>query len=217
MPKSLSGRHRPCKIRHSHAVARDAEGTRSCLVEMDKVESLDPTDETVAAPALEAGAAGAHDFAFTTLEGAPLPLSDFAGQAVLLVNTASCCGFTKQYGGLQALWQDYRPRGLVVLGVPSNDFGAQEPGSAEEIKDFCETGFGVDFPLAGKTRVRGPEAHPFYLWARRELGGLAAPKWNFHKFLIAPDGRLVTWFYSWTGPGSARLRRAIEAVLPPGS
>ena len=158
--------------------------------------------------------AGAHAFGFTAIEGTPLPLSRFAGQALLVVNTASRCGFTGQYRGLQALWTEYRDRGLIVLGVPSNDFGGQEPGSEAEIRTFCGQDFGVDFPMTEKTRVRGPEAHPFYRWARAEAGGLAAPKWNFHKYLIAPDGRLSTWFYSWTTPGSDRLRRAIEAVLP---
>ena len=159
-------------------------------------------------------AAGAHGFSFDALGGGALPLSDFAGRAVLLVNTASCCGFTRQCGGLQRLWEDYRDGGLIVLGVPSNDFGGQEPRSGEEIRDFCAVGFGIDFPLTEKTRVRGSEAHPFYRWARRELGALAAPKWNFHKYLIDPQGRLVTWFYSWTPPGAARLRRAVEAALP---
>ncbi len=162
-------------------------------------------------------AADAHRFAFEALGGGVLPLSDFAGRTVLLVNTASCCGFTRQCGGLQRLWEDYRERGLVVLGVPSNDFGGQEPRSGDEIRTFCEVGFGTDFPLAEKTRVRGAGAPPFYLWARDELGFLAAPKWNFHKYLIAPDGRLITWFYSWTPPGSPRLRRAVEAALPPAS
>ena len=158
-------------------------------------------------------AADAHAFSFTSIDGAPLPLSRYAGKALLVVNTASRCGFTGQYRGLQALWQDYRDRGLVVLGVPSNDFGGQEPGSEAEISRLCAEDFGVDFPLTAKTRVRGPEAHPFYRWARAEAGGLAAPKWNFHKYLIAPDGRLAAWFYSWTTPGSARLRRAVEAAL----
>ena len=162
----------------------------------------------------DAATAGAHAFGFTAIDGTPLPLSRFAGKAVLVVNTASRCGFTGQYRGLQALWSDYRDRGLVVLGVPSNDFGRQEPGTEAEIKAFCGEDFGVDFPLTAKTAVRGAEAHPFYRWARAEAGVLAAPKWNFHKYLIAPDGGLAAWFYSWTTPGAARLRRAVEAVLP---
>ena len=112
----------------------------------------------------------AHDFSFRTIDGAPLPLSDFAGKAVLVVNTASACGLTPQYEGLETLWRDYGARGLVVLGVPCNDFGAQEPGTEASIKTFCETRFGVDFPLASKEAVIGAGAHPFYRWVLGELG-----------------------------------------------
>ncbi|HEY9164294.1 MAG TPA: glutathione peroxidase [Magnetovibrio sp.] len=156
----------------------------------------------------------AHDFSFASIDGGPLPLSTFKGKAVLLVNTASFCGFTPQYKELQALWQRYEGRGLVVLGVPSNDFGGQEPGSSAEIKDFCDTTYQVTFPLADKEVVSGASAHPFYQWAKAELGVLAAPKWNFHKYLIAPDGRLVDWFATTTKPTDAKVIAAIEAVLP---
>lgn len=155
----------------------------------------------------------AHDFAFTAIEGGPLPLSGYAGKVVLVVNTASQCGFTHQYADLQALWQRYRAQGLVVLGVPSNDFGGQEPGSAAEIKTFCEVNFDVDFPLTEKTHVTGPEAHPFYRWAAEELGVLAVPRWNFHKYLVGGDGRLVDWFATTTSPTAERVTRAIEAEL----
>jgi glutathione peroxidase len=133
---------------------------------------------------------------------------------VLVVNTASMCGYTPQYADLQALWEQYRDRGLVVLGVPSNDFGGQEPGSAEQIKDFCEVNFAVDFPMTDKQVVTGAKAHPFYQWAREELGSAAAPRWNFHKYLVAPDGRLVDWFSTSTSPRSGRVAKAIQAVLP---
>ena len=156
----------------------------------------------------------AHDFAFTAIEGHPLPLAAYRGKAVLLVNTASQCGFTHQYETLQRVWERYRERGLVVLGVPSNDFGGQEPGSEKEIKQFCEVTFGLDFPLTTKQRVKGEQAHPFYRWAAGELGEAATPRWNFHKYLIAPDGRLVDWFSTPTPPNSERVRRAIEAHLP---
>jgi glutathione peroxidase len=165
-------------------------------------------------PMTAANAANAHDYRFTAIEGGELPMDKFKGKAVLVVNTASQCGFTPQYEGLQALWQAYRDRGLVVLGVPSNDFGGQEPGSNAEIKRFCEVNFQVDFPITEKVMVKGADAHPFYKWAADELGALAAPKWNFHKYLVAPDGRLVDWFSTPTGPDAARLRAAIEAVLP---
>ncbi len=161
-----------------------------------------------------ANAANAYDFSFTAIEGGALPLATFKGKAVLVVNTASQCGFTPQYEGLQALWQAYRDRGLVVLGVPSNDFGGQEPGSNAEIKKFCEITFNVDFPMTEKVVVKGAGAHPFYKWAAGELGALAAPKWNFHKYLVAPDGRLVDWFSTPTGPDAPRLRAAIEKALP---
>ena len=156
----------------------------------------------------------AHDFSFQTIDGAPLPLSRFAGKAVLVVNTASHCGFTRQYTALQEVWSRYRDRGLVVLGVPSNDFGGQEPGTEAEIKSFCEVNFNVDFPLTEKVQVRGTAAHPFYQWAGQELGGLAKPRWNFHKYLIGPDGRLVNWFSTPTSPLSDRVIKSIEAALP---
>ncbi len=172
------------------------------------------TAAALANPTAAVGATDAHAFSFTSIDGGSLPLSAFRGKAVLVVNTASFCGFTKQYEGLQALWERYRDRGLIVLGVPSNDFGGQEPGSAEQIKEFCEVNFNVDFPLTTKEHVRGAQAHPFYRWAAKELGMLAKPRWNFHKYLMAPDGRLVDWFSTTTSPNSDRLRRAVEAVLP---
>lgn len=168
-----------------------------------------------AAPAAAMTADNAHDFSFTSIEGDPLPLSSFKGKAVLIVNTASQCGFTHQYGGLQALWERYRDRGLIVLGVPSNDFGGQEPGSEKEIKEFCEVNFSIDFPLTTKQIVRGPDAHPFYRWTRDTLGKAAQPQWNFHKYLIGPDGRLVGWFPTQTSPSSKRLIEAVEETLPP--
>ena len=162
-----------------------------------------------------ASAANAHDFSFRAIEGGGLSLAGYKGKAVLVVNTASQCGFTKQYADLQELWRRYRDRGLVVLGVPSNDFGGQEPGSEADIKKFCTVNFDVDFPLAAKEIVKGDGAHPFYKWAAGEMGPLAVPRWNFHKYLIAPDGRLVDWFSTPTDPLSSRVTSAIEALLPP--
>jgi glutathione peroxidase len=155
----------------------------------------------------------AHDYAFTSIDGAPLPLSQFKGKAVLVVNTASQCGLTPQYAGLEQLWADYRDKGLVVLGVPSNDFGAQEPGSENEIKTFCETRFSVDFPMTSKNVVQGEGAHPFYRWAKAQLGEEAEPKWNFHKILIGKDGRPVHGFGSRTEPGDPALKAAIDSAL----
>ena len=168
----------------------------------------------LAGPAAAGDPAGsAHDFSFTAIEGGALPLAQYKGKVVLLVNTASRCGFTPQYEGLQAVWERYRERGLVVLGVPSNDFGGQEPGNEAEIKEFCEVNFSVDFPLTAKEHVVGAEAHPFYRWAADRLGFAAKPRWNFHKYLIGPDGALADWFSTATEPGSAKVTQAIEAQL----
>jgi glutathione peroxidase len=155
----------------------------------------------------------AHDFDFTSIDGQPLPMSAFKGKAVLVVNTASQCGLTPQYAGLEALWSDYRGRGLVVLGVPSNDFGAQEPGTEDQIKTFCETRFAVDFPMTSKAVVKGEGAHPFYRWAKAELGEQAEPKWNFHKILVGKDGQAVRGFGSRTEPDDRELKRAIDQAL----
>ena len=157
--------------------------------------------------------AGAHAFAFQTIDGASLPLGDFRGKPVLVVNTASFCGFTPQYAELETLYERYRERGLVVLGVPSNDFGAQEPGTAAEIKAFCTTRFGVRFPLAAKERVIGGGAHPFYRWIESELGEAGAPRWNFHKYLIAPDGSLAGSWPSSVHPLAADIVAEIEQLL----
>lgn len=162
-----------------------------------------------------ATAAGAYDFIFTTIDGKPMPLTDFRGKAIMVVNTASFCGFTPQYKQLQALWEAYRDRGLVLIGVPANDFGQQEPGSGKEIKEFCEVNYSVTFPLAEKVVVTGDNAHPFYRWAAEELGVAAKPRWNFHKYLINANGRLVDWFSSVTEPSAIRVIRAVEAALPP--
>ena len=165
-----------------------------------------------AAPAAERGA---HAFTFTSIEGEPLPLARFEGRPLLVVNTASLCGYTYQYAALQRIWARYRDRGLVVLGVPSNDFGNQEPGTSEQIKTFCETNFDVDFPLTEKVRVRGPDAHPLFVWLRGELGERAGPRWNFYKYLIGPDGRAVAFWPSSVEPDSKEVVAAIERLLAP--
>jgi len=155
----------------------------------------------------------AHSFTFNAIDGGALPLSAWSGHLVLVVNTASYCGYTPQYRDLEALWQQYRDKGLVVLGVPSNDFGAQEPGSAGEIKSFCETNYGVDFPLTEKYRVVGGSAHPFYAWVAKRLGEGAAPRWNFHKYLIGPDGELAGAWPSSVGPRDTAITQEIENLL----
>ncbi|MDE2466494.1 MAG: glutathione peroxidase, partial [Alphaproteobacteria bacterium] len=123
----------------------------------------------------------AHDFSFRDIEGRDLPLRRYAGKAVLVVNVASQCGLAPQYAGLQRLWRDRRETGLIILGVPCNDFGGQEPGSEAEIRQFCESRFAADFPMTAKEHVVGADAHPLYRWVATELGDAATPKWNFHK------------------------------------
>lgn len=161
----------------------------------------------------QTAAPGAFDFSFTSIDGKPMPLSTYSGRVLLVVNTASMCGFTPQYKALQAVYEKYQSRGLVVIGVPSNDFGGQEPKAAGEIKEFCQGAFGVTFPLTDKTAVKGDAAHPFYRWARDTLGTVSAPWWNFHKYLVGRDGRLVTAFFSTTPPDARRVTAAIEAEL----
>ena len=154
----------------------------------------------------------AHDFTFENIEGGPLRLADYVGQPILLVNTASMCGFTPQYEALQTLWSQYRDRGLVVLGVPSDDFGGQEYNSNAKIKQFCEINYGIDFPMTEKVAVKGDDAHPYYQWVRTQ-GRLMVPRWNFHKHLIDADGHLVDWFASTTAPDSRKVIDAIEQHL----
>jgi glutathione peroxidase len=155
----------------------------------------------------------AADFSFVAIDGTPMPLSAYAGKVLLVVNVASFCGFTKQYAGLQALWQTYEAKGLVVIGVPTNDFGEQEPGSNAEIKTFCEGAFNITFPLAEKAVVKGSSAHPFYRWARDTLGDGAVPRWNFHKYLIGRDGKLLSAFSTQVEPQAPQVIKAIELAL----
>jgi glutathione peroxidase len=155
----------------------------------------------------------AYDFDFVSIDGKPMPLKSFEGRVLLVVNTASFCGFTPQYKGLQALSDAYESRGLTVIGVPSNDFGAQEPKSEAEIKTFCEGAFGITFPLTEKAVVKGADAHPFYRWALSVLGADAAPSWNFHKYLVGRDGKLIVAFGTRTEPGSKEVVSAVEAAL----
>ena len=155
----------------------------------------------------------AHLFEFQTIGGEALALSQFEGRVLLVVNTASRCGLTPQYRELQGLWERFRGKGLVVIGVPSNDFGAQEPGSEAEILEFCEVNYDVDFPLTSKQVVIGEDAHPFYQWAVEVAGEDAAPRWNFHKYLIGPSGELVNIYASKVSPLDPALVREIEALL----
>jgi len=160
-----------------------------------------------------AGPASAFEHEFEAIEGGKLPVAQWRGKVLLVVNTASFCGFTPQYEGLQKLWERYEAKGLVVIGVPSNDFGEQEPKAESEILGFCKGAFGVTFPLTTKQAVKGPQAHPFYLWARETLGASHAPRWNFHKYLVGRDGKPIAGYGSTVEPLSPELTKAIEAAL----
>ncbi|MBA0221082.1 glutathione peroxidase [Stenotrophomonas maltophilia] len=156
----------------------------------------------------------AFDFGFTDLDGQPQALEQYRGKALLLVNVASKCGFTPQYEGLEALWREYGPKGLVVIGFPCDQFGHQEPGNAEEIRSFCALTYAVDFPLSEKIQVNGDGAHPLWKWLKSEktgLLGLSAIKWNFSKFLVGRDGQVLKRYAPTHKPES--LRGDIEKAL----
>jgi glutathione peroxidase len=155
----------------------------------------------------------AFDFEFMGIDGSPLPLKRFEGQAMLVVNVASKCGFTPQYTGLQHIHQQYHDRGFTVLGVPCNQFLWQEPAKETEIAAFCAVTYAVTFPMTEKTAVKGGKAHPFYKWMRERLGRAAHPGWNFHKLLIDKQGEPVAAFKSRIAPESPELRKAIEKLL----
>jgi glutathione peroxidase len=172
---------------------------------------------TIAGAAYSAESNTAHEYWFTSIdETARIELADFEGKTVLVVNTASFCGFTPQYQGLQSLWTRYKEDGLVVLGVPSNDFGNQEPHSEEKIRNFCQGAFNVSFPMTKKYSVRGAQAHPFYQWVATRSSGEATPRWNFHKILIGKHGQLAGWFSSSVKPNDKELTTAIERELKAG-
>jgi len=154
----------------------------------------------------------AYAFSFAGLDGASLSLAEHAGKPILIVNTASQCGYTPQFAGLQQLWARYRDRGLLIIAVPSNDFGGQEPGGPVEINKTAHGEYGVSFPLAAKADVKGPSAHPFYKWALHERPG-DGPRWNFHKYLIGRDGRIAAVFPTDIEPMDARVINAIVKEL----
>ena len=155
----------------------------------------------------------AYDFQFNDLDGSSLSLSDYKDKVIIVVNVASQCGFTKQYEDMQNIWEKYQSKGIVMLGIPSNDFGDQEPGSSKDIKNFCEAKFGITFPMTEKVSVKGEKAHPFYKWAKDNYGTSAIPKWNFHTIMIGKDGKIFDTFASITNPSSKRFIKAIEKAL----
>jgi len=153
-----------------------------------------------------------HDFSARTIDGTEQSLADYRGKVLLIVNVASRCGFTPQYKELEKIWAEYKDKGLVVIGVPSNDFGGQEPGSAAEIKAFCES-YDVSFPIAEKGATKGAGRHAFFKWVAAELGEGALPRWNFFKYLVGRDGTLQGAWPSTASPTGAEIRGAIEKAL----
>ena len=154
----------------------------------------------------------AYDHEFKSIDGDYIKLNDYKGKIIVVVNVASRCGYTPQYNGLQLLWEEYKNKGLVVIGVPTNNF-RQEPGTNKEIKDFCETNFGVTFPMTEKINVIGKNSHPFYEWARKDFGIGAIPKWNFHKIIIGKNGKIVETFSSITKPSSRKFLKIVENLI----
>ena len=170
----------------------------------------------IASPAFAQNAAmsriPAYAFSFPALSGDDIRLSSFTGRPLIVVNTASLCGYTPQYAGLQELWSEFRERGFTVIGVPSNDFGGQEPGGTSEISETAHHQYGVTFPIAAKAVVTGPKAHPFYKWAA-EARPKEVPKWNFHKYLIGRDGYIAEVFPSAVEPADTRIKTAVARAL----
>ncbi len=157
----------------------------------------------------------AYSYSFKDInEEDTINLSDYKGKTLVVVNTASLCGFTYQYDGLQKLYDDYKDQGLVVLGVPSNDFGNQESGTNSEVKEFCESTFSITFPLTEKNVVKGKDAHPFFKWSKKELGFIGGvPRWNFHKIIIGKDGNAIAGYTALTRPSSKKFISEIEKAL----
>ena len=155
----------------------------------------------------------AYDFNFNDLDGSKLELSEYKNKVIIVINVASQCGFTKQYEDMQEVWKKYQNKGIIVLGVPSNDFGNQAPGSSKDIKNFCEAKFVITFPMTEKVGVKGASAHPFYKGAKENHGKSAVPKWNFHKIIIGKDGKVFDTFASITNPSSKKFINAIEKAL----
>jgi glutathione peroxidase len=154
----------------------------------------------------------AYAFSFPALSGADIRLAEFTGRPMLIVNTASHCGYTPQYARLQTLWNEFRDRGFVIVGVPSNDFGGQEPGGPKEIAETAQHEYGVTFPIAGKVAVKGPNAHPFYKWAA-EQRPKEVPRWNFHKYLIGREGYISDVFAESVEPTDTRVKTAVARAL----
>ena len=155
----------------------------------------------------------AYDFTFKDLDENALSLAEFKNKVIIAINVASQCGFTSQYEDMQKVWENYQAKDVIMLGIPSNDFGQQEPGTNKEIKNFCEAKFGITFPMTEKVSVKGTDAHPFYIWAKENHGKSAVPKWNFHKIIINKEGKIEKTFSSITNPSSKKFKEVIENLL----
>ena len=153
-----------------------------------------------------------HTFTIESIEGKEIKMSDYKDKVVLLVNTASKCGFTPQYSGLQKIYERYKEDGFIVLGVPSNQFN-QELTKNSDVKEFCEIRFGVNFPLTKIQKIKGDDAHPIYKWVAENVSLIGTPRWNFHKYLIGKDGQIINWYSSMTSPSSEGLINEIEKAL----
>ena len=154
----------------------------------------------------------AYDYSFNGIDGGLIKLSDYKNKVIVVVNVASRCGYTPQYEDLQTLYNDYKSKDVVVIGIPTNNF-KQEPGTNNQIKDFCETTFGISFPMTEKINVIGANSHPFYKWARKDFGMSAIPKWNFHKIVIGKGGNIEDTFASFTKPTSKKFIKLIEKLI----
>ena len=154
-----------------------------------------------------------YNFQINGINNETIDLALYKNKTILLVNVASNCGFTKQYTDLQNLYEKFKEKNFFVIGIPSNQFGGQEPGSNKDIKDFCETNFDITFPIMSKYDVKGDNAHPIYLWAKKNYGSSAIPKWNFHKILINKEGKIENTYASFTNPLSSKILKDLEKIL----
>ena len=157
--------------------------------------------------------ANAYKFSFNSIDGKIVNLKDFRGKPILIINTASLCGFTNQYADIELLYDNYKENGLVVIGIPSNDFGSQELSSNTKVKEFCTTNFDISFLLTEITKIKGQNGHPFFKWIKQEAGFLAFPKWNFYKYLINNKGELVSWYTSTTNPKSDKIQKELQKLI----
>ena len=185
---------------------------RRTFIAVALVAAVEPYGSRAARAQANMSKMPAYAFSFPALSGADIRLAEFTGRPMLIVNTASLCGYTPQYAGLQELWSEFRDRGLVVIGVPSNDFGGQEPGESKEIAETAQHHYGVTFPMADKVAVKGPSAHPFYKWAA-EARPKEVPRWNFHKYLIGREGYISEVFAERVEPTDTRVKTAIARAL----